>query len=180
MKKLLFVILLVAGGYFAHKEGWLDGTLLSLHPSMELDLSDLSDQSGENWVLDNYPKLDWNCFKEMSKLGDRACAAPIRRWNGVLAKYTAFFFNKSGKLNMVKFAIPGKEHPKIIETLNTEYGNFGVLPGKKDSNGKSIVIWTAGRGFAVASESPLDTAEAALIWTNGRSVLEQYKRRMAR
>jgi len=174
MKKLLFVILLVAGGYFAHNEGWLDGTPLSLHPAMELDFSSLTSQTKEPWVLENYPNLDWDCYNEKTRMGDRVCTAPIRRWNKILAKYTAFFFNQRGNLNLVKLTFREPEHPKLVDTLNAEYGQPRKSPNKKDIYGQPIVIWMAGKGFVAASENVKDTGETTMTWVSGRAVSGRY------
>jgi len=175
MQKLIFVILLVAGGYFAHKEGWLDGTFLSIHPSLELDLGGLSGKTGENHVLDTYPKLDWDCFNQKTSMGDRVCAARIRSWNDVMAKYTAFFFNKNDKLNMVKFAFPEKKRTELINMLNTQYGSSRKLPDKNDPNGESVLMWVSGNGYVAATENDMEMGEASIAWMSSRYMLEQKR-----
>lgn len=178
MKKVLFFILFVVFGYFAHNEGWLDGTIISFHPTIALDLSRLSGKFKESGLLSKYPKLDWDCYDKKTYMGDRVCTAPIRAWNGVLAKYTAFFFNKRGSLNMVKFSFRAAEHAKVISALNSNYGQPKTLPGKTGIHGKPIVIWASGSGLATASENVKGDGEATMTWTSGRSLLEKYFKRM--
>ena len=178
MIKILLVTMLVVFGYFAHNEGYLDGTIFALHPSMELDLGSLSAKLDESELLSKYPELDWDCYNEKTAMGDRVCTAPIRTWNQVLAKYTAFFFNKQGRLNLVKFAFREVEHTKVISALENKYGQSKTIPGKKDINGKPMVVWLSGNGITTASENVEGDGEATMTWMSGRAILEKVLRRM--
>ncbi len=180
MKKVLLVVFLGVLGYFAHNEGWLDGTIVSLHPTMELDLSTLSGKFKEAELLSKYPKMDWDCYDEKTYMGDRVCTAPIRSWNGILAKYTAFFFSKRGSLNMVKHSFREREHSKVIGALNQKYGKPKEIPGKKDIYGKPIIIWASGKGISTASENVKGDGEATMTWTSGRSILEKHFQRIVK
>lgn len=178
MRKVVPLFVFAILVYIAHNEGWLDGTPLALHPSLEADLDTFTADMGEQALLTRYPDLNWDCYPEQSDLGERVCTAPIRAWNGVLAKYTAFFFNKRDRLRMVKLNFPEASHAELIGTIAMRHGQSIAVPGRKDVHGKPIVMWKADKGMIAASENVTGDGESTVTWVSGQGLLESMLQRM--
>ncbi len=172
--KVVILVALCSGFYYlANDRGWLDGTILSLHPSAEIGLEELSSDFGEKDLFMKYSNLDWKCQTEKTNMGDRSCWAPIRSWNEICAKYAAFFFSRQDRLRMVKIAVAPRCFNELEPSLTKRYGTFRALPPRKGVN-QNLLGWRAGKGLVVISDRQGNAAENTVLWMTSKSLLGNW------
>ena len=168
------IILVIAGAaiyYSVHRVGWLDGTPFSLHPKVTIDFAAMPPNMREGDLHAQYPELEWDCYDEQTRMGDRSCSASIRAWNEICSKYIAFFFSKEDRLRMVKVSVPPRCYGELKPAFEKQYGEYRPIP-KKPGQEFQVLSWRAGRGLLTTTEQPEMDRDNTVLWITGRSVIE--------
>ena len=177
MKKLVFLAVLLGGlAWQAHSRGWVEGSPLSLHPSLTLDFNDLTYTTSEAELRALYPGLYLQCAAEPTPLGHRVCWTPLRKWNGIYTRTVAFFFTEQDRLGAVRLGVRASEYEAAVTALRGHLGESRPVPGQRGESRKPLRAWNAKRGLVVtdvdAGAHVAREGERVVLWLAKARLLE--------
>jgi hypothetical protein len=135
-------------------------------PAVELDLAELSPALERKPLLKSLP-LEFVCKSENSALGKIVCFGEIDTFDGIEARYLAFFFDQSNHLSSLKVAALADQYPQIREHFDARFG-----PGR---NSDGYIAWHTGAGVLTTTAAPPTGAEATLLWVTEPTVVESLR-----
>lgn len=170
---VLLIILVTAGGFFAHK-AWeekpyilLDALRSFSNPASNIlvDLKeDLSDYD-EAKLQKRFSPVPFTCTDEPSKLGPRVCYAYVYSFNDIRADNVAFFFNSSGSAYLMRLEFHPQYHDAVTAWLNKQYTYLGGSTYSFPQLGQTLGAWETGAGYVGhLSAKSVSGDNSVLVW----------------
>lgn len=134
-----------------------------------LDVAALSPQTARKPLLAGLPDQDFRCEPEKSDLGQTICWAEIESFNGIDARYLAFFFDKQNQLTAFKLAAYAREHADILQRFTERFGQPQQAPDAP------FLAWPTGAGVLTTTAKPPEGNEATVLWVDDPQVVKAFR-----
>jgi hypothetical protein len=135
---------------------------------IELDIGALSADNQRKPLIAGFTGHDFNCGPEKSELGKTICWTEIASFNGIRARYLAFFFDADNQLTAFKLAAYADEHEQLIAHFSERFGPARQAPDTP------FLAWPTGAGALTTSVQPPEGAEATVLWLNDPEVVREF------
>lgn len=134
---------------------------------LTLDVGALSRDELRKELLARHPEVKFRCERETSDLGQTICFAEILSFNGIPARYFAFFFDKENHLTAFKLAAYASQYEALTREFTARFGE-PLKPA-----GAPFRAWPTGGGVLTMADAP-QGQEATVLWLNDPEVVEAY------
>lgn len=135
---------------------------------IEIDLASLSRAETREPLLARFPAHEFACDSDPSGLGKTLCWTEIASFNGLDARYLAFFFGAEGELTAFKLAAYAREHEAIGERFSADFG--------APRDGGAFLAWPTGGGVLTLAKQPPEGSEATVLWVSDPDVVKEFGR----
>lgn len=142
--------------------------LTNRHP-VEVDLDVLSRADQRKPLLARFPEQDFACGPEKTDLGRTICYAEIESFNGIPARYLAFFFDQDNHLTAMKLAGYASRYPELVGYFDARFQRAG------DGSERPFLVWLAGDGLLTTTAQAPEGQEATVLWVNAPEVVERFQ-----
>jgi hypothetical protein len=168
--KLLLAICVVAGPFI-----WLvltedgkrrsDLVLLQLlgHPPFNLALEKLRPDLEEAPLLEQFPKVAFQCADGRFGLGSRRCEAQIGSLNGVPAREVELYW-KDDALNAIRIDYRRRWHQVLRDELRRMHGE----PRRDIVGERTVLAWRFPGGMLLIPQQVLQSEPATLMWVRNQ------------
>lgn len=133
---------------------------------IELDLAALSRADARKPLLARFPEHDFACEADASGLAKTLCWTEIDSFNGLDARYLAFFFGAEGELAAFKLAAYAREHGRIQERFSADFG--------APRDGGQFHAWPTGGGVLTLAKAEPEGQEATVLWVSDPEVVREF------
>jgi hypothetical protein len=163
--KLILSLALIAGPFtwlMFTEDGQRRSDLFILHllgkPSFNVAFDRLTPAVTEADIAGQFPKVDFQCRDQASRLGERACVAEIASFNGVPSRSATLFY-RDGRLTALQLDYRARYYEALVQGLDAGFGT----PEREADSG--VLIWRLDGGVLMMSASrPEDEQDAAVMW----------------
>lgn len=133
---------------------------------LTLDIATLSPEDTRKPLLARFPDNEFTCGEEKSELGKTICWTELTSFNGIRARYFAFFFDQQDRLTAFKLAAYAREYPTLKAQFDQQFGPARRLPDAR------VLSWRAGSGVLTTTAQPPQGQEATVLWVDKPEVVE--------
>jgi hypothetical protein len=163
--KLILSLALIAGPFtwlMFTEDGKRRSDLFILHlmgaPSFNIAYDRLNSTVTEADIVEQFPKVTFQCGDQATPFGARVCAAEIASFNGLPARRATLFYDE-GTLNAMQLDYRARYHDTLATSLRTGLGE-PLMPV-----GEGVLLWRLDDGVVMLSANqPENDKDAALLW----------------
>jgi hypothetical protein len=164
--KLILAICVVAGPFIwlvLTEDGKRRSDLFLLHvlghQPFNLAVENLRPDLSEEWLLSQFPRVEFACSDGRGALGNRRCEARIGSFIGIPARAAEIFWD-DGRLNAVQIDYRRRWHQGLVDDLTTRYGR-----PRRDIVGERTVLAWRFEGGMLLLPAVIDERESpTLMW----------------
>ena len=139
---------------------WLFG-----QESLLVNLAEADRNFSESQVREVYPDLDWQCGKQPSRFGQRACNAAIGTFNEIPARNVLILF-ADDQLTAIQIRYRSQYHnsllQQLIDTLGQPETSMQAISNTPDAD--PVLQWDTGKGLVLLKKTIRESDQAVLMW----------------
>ena len=132
-----------------------------------VDIAALSRDDERKPLLASHTQ-EFSCEPEKSDLGKTICWTEIESFNGIPARYLAYFFDKDNRLTAFKLAAYSRAHQQIIEAFSARFGE------PRQAADAPFLAWPTGGGVLTLAAQKPETTESPVLWVNDPEVVRAF------
>jgi hypothetical protein len=163
--KLILSLALIAGPFtwlMFTEDGKRRSDLFILHlmgaPSFNIAYDRLNSTVTEADIVEQFPKVTFQCGDQATPFGARVCATEIASFNGLPARRATLFYDE-GTLDAMQLDYRARYHDTLAASLRTGLGE-PLMPV-----GEGVLLWRLDDGVVMLSANqPENDKDAALLW----------------
>lgn len=129
------------------------------HQPFNIKLERLGPEATMPLIREQFPRLEFDCRKAGSSLGEQVCAAEIGSFNGIPAR-AARLWTTGGGLRALRLDYRRRYHELLVDSLT---GSLGA-PDRQVGGGQSVLSWRLAGGRLLLPAAVATDKDAALMW----------------
>jgi len=154
------VISLAAGALITGLLYAIENVNLTGRKPLSVDVAALSPTDTRKELLAKFADNEFACGEEKSDLGKTICWTEIESFNGIKARYFAFFFGEDERLTAFKLAAYAKQYQALIAHFDERHGQARRLPDAP------VLSWPTGAGVLTMAAQAPSGQEATVLWVD--------------